>query len=52
MVLYPEVLKRGQEEVERVVGKNTLPTFSDRANLPYVEAIRKECLRYNNIIPI
>ena len=45
MVLYPEALRKGQEELDRVLGKNTLPTFEDRDKLPYVEAICKECLR-------
>ena len=46
MVLYPKVLKRGQEEIDRVVGQDTLPIFNDRPNLPYIEAICKECMRY------
>ena len=52
MVLHPEVMKHGQEELDRVVGKNNLPTFDDRPNLPYIEAILKECLRYNLILLI
>ena len=44
MVLHPEVVKRGQE-LDRVVGKNTLPTLRDRDSLPYIEAILKECTR-------
>ena len=46
MVLHPEVLKRGQEELDRVIGKNRLPTIADQPNLPYIAAIQKECLRY------
>ena len=45
MVLHPEVVKRGQEELDRVVGKNILPTLRDRDRLPYIEAILKECTR-------
>lgn len=46
MVLNPEVQRRAQEELHRVVGSERLPTFEDRQNLVYVEAIYKECLRY------
>lgn len=45
MVLYPEAMRKGQEELDRVVGKDNLPTFEDRPKLPYIEAICKECLR-------
>lgn len=46
MVLYPEAQRRGQEEVDRVLGKGNLPTLDDLGNLPYVEAMYKEILRY------
>ena len=45
MVLNPEVQRKAQEEVDNVVGINSLPTFADLPNLKYVDAIRKECLR-------
>lgn len=45
MVMYPEVLKRAHEELDRVVGKDTLPTIVDREGLPYISAIIQESLR-------
>lgn len=45
MVMNPEVIKKAQEEIDRVVGHDRLPSFSDRPNLPYVEALCKEVLR-------
>ena len=45
MTLYPEAQRKGQEEIDRVVGNDRLPDFEDRENLPYVDAIYKECLR-------
>ena len=45
MVLHPHVLKKAQEEIDRVVGPNRLPDFDDRENLPYIEAIFQEVLR-------
>ena len=45
MLLFPEVQRCGQEELDRVIGKGSLPTFTDRSNLPYINAIVKEVLR-------
>lgn len=45
MVLYPEVQRRGQKEIDRVVGEGKLPTINDLPNLPYVNAIYSELLR-------
>ncbi|KAL5520727.1 hypothetical protein ACEPAF_2729 [Sanghuangporus sanghuang] len=52
MVLYPETMRRGQEELDRVIGRNTLPTMDDKANLPYITAICKEVLRYQPVTPL
>ena len=46
MTLYPDVQNRAQEELDNVIGNNILPTFDDLPKLKYVNAIRKECLRY------
>lgn len=51
MTLYPEVYKRLQEEVDRVVGHDRLPSFADRPHLPYVSAVIKETLRWQTILP-
>lgn len=51
MTLYPEVYKRLQEEVDRVVGHGRLPSYSDRPNLPYVNAVLKETLRWETVLP-
>lgn len=45
MVLHPHVLKKAQEEIDRVIGPKRLPEFDDRENLPYIEAIFQEVLR-------
>lgn len=45
MVKHPEVQKRAQEEILRVMGSDRLPTFEDRDSLPYVESILIEVLR-------
>ncbi|KAH8115962.1 cytochrome P450 [Phellopilus nigrolimitatus] len=46
MVLNPEAQQRGQEEMDRVIGKDNLPTMEDRPNLPFVNALVKEVLRW------
>ena len=35
MVLYPESQKKAQDELDRVVGRDRLPTIEDEKNLPY-----------------
>lgn len=46
MTLFPDAQRKGQEEIDRAVGSDRLPDFEDRENLPYIEAMFKECLRY------
>ncbi|KAH8118942.1 cytochrome P450 [Phellopilus nigrolimitatus] len=52
MVLNPEVQRRAQEEIDRVVGIDRLPTFEDKEYLPYVNAICKESLRWQPVTPL
>lgn len=50
-VLHPEAVQKAQEELDRVVGTDRLPCFSDAENLPYVNAFIKEVIRWRPIIP-
>lgn len=50
MVLHPEVQRKAQEELDRVLG-GALPNFSHRESLPYIEAIVKEVLRWLPVTP-
>lgn len=52
MLLYPDVLKKAQEELDRVIGSDRLPVSADFSNLPYIEAIMKETHRWHPIIPM
>ncbi|KAF8634127.1 hypothetical protein AX15_001059 [Amanita polypyramis BW_CC] len=52
MALHPNEQKKAQEEIDRVVGTERLPTFSDRASLPYVEALFRETLRWRQALPL
>lgn len=52
MTLHPEVQRRAQRELDRIVGQGRLPKFDDRDSLPYVSAIIKECLRWQPVGPL
>ncbi|THH14413.1 hypothetical protein EW146_g5914 [Bondarzewia mesenterica] len=45
---FPEVQRKAQEELDRVVGRDRLPTVEDEKNLPYCRAIIKEVARVHN----
>jgi cytochrome P450 len=52
MALFPDVQRKAQEEIAHVVGQNRLPTVADRANLPYINAVVKEVLRWHPVAPM
>jgi cytochrome P450 len=52
MVLYPDVQKRAQAEIDSVIGRDQLPTFTDRASLPYIDAVLRETLRWYPVVPL
>ena len=51
MMLTPHARKKAQEEMDRVVGHDRLPHFTDRDNLPYLEACMNEGLRLHILAP-
>ncbi|KAF8442321.1 cytochrome P450 [Boletus edulis BED1] len=51
MVLHPEIQAKAREEIDRVVGTHRLPDFGDRPDLPYVEAVYRETLRWRPVVP-
>jgi len=46
MVHFPEVQKKIQEEIQRVVGDDRLPGLEDKPNMPYCQAVLLELSRY------
>ncbi|KAF9225697.1 cytochrome P450 [Gyrodon lividus] len=52
MVLNPHISRRAQEEIDDAVGRDRLPEFDDRASLPYVEAIMRETMRWQPLVPL
>ncbi|KAL1938286.1 hypothetical protein VTO73DRAFT_11737 [Trametes versicolor] len=52
MVRNPEAVRKAQEEIDRMVGRERLPDFSDRASLPYLDAFLEELYRWNPPLPL
>jgi cytochrome P450 len=52
MLRFPHVQRKAQEKIDRVVGTGRLPTVEDRENLPYINAVVKETLRWWPIAPM
>ncbi|KAI0634234.1 cytochrome P450 [Trametes polyzona] len=52
MMLFPDVQKEAQAEIDRVIGNDRLPRIEDRDNLPYVGAVLKEVLRWRPVVPM
>lgn len=50
--MYPEVQAKAFEEMDHVIGYDRLPTLEDIDNLPYIEALWKETLRWSPPFPI
>jgi cytochrome P450 len=49
--MFPEAQKKAQEEIDRIIGAERLPMLKDRADLPYIDAMVKELLRWNVVVP-
>ncbi|KAF5755331.1 putative cytochrome P450 [Helianthus annuus] len=52
MMRQPEILKKAQQELETVVGKDKVVEESHINKLPYLYAIMKETLRLHPILPL
>ncbi|KAL4898945.1 hypothetical protein BDW74DRAFT_171862 [Aspergillus multicolor] len=50
--LNPEVQRKAQQELDRVVGAPTLPGYQHRAQLPYITALVQETLRWRPPAPV
>ncbi|KAJ3550347.1 hypothetical protein NM688_g5092 [Phlebia brevispora] len=52
MVIHPEVQRKAQDEIDRVIGSSRLPEFNDRDSLPYLECVLQECRRWHPSAPL
>ncbi|OCH90935.1 cytochrome P450 [Obba rivulosa] len=52
MTCYPEIQRKAQLEIDTVIGTDSLPNYSDRERLPYVNALLLEVVRWNPVVPL
>lgn len=54
MLKHPDYLKRAQTELDSVLGAGParFPTFEDRPNLPFLDALFSETLRWGVPVPL
>jgi len=45
-------MRKAQQELDAVVGNDRLPSFSDRDDLPYTNALALELFRWHTITPL
>uniref|UniRef100_M3Z0S6 unspecific monooxygenase n=1 Tax=Mustela putorius furo TaxID=9669 RepID=M3Z0S6_MUSPF len=51
LVTNPEIQRKIQEELDRVIGRARQPWLSDRLQLPYLEAFILELFRHTSFVP-
>ncbi|KAK9300865.1 hypothetical protein QLX08_006572 [Tetragonisca angustula] len=52
MIVYQDVQRKVQEEIDSMIPRDRLPEIEDRAKLPYVEAVINEVFRLWPVFPI
>ncbi|KAJ3556974.1 hypothetical protein NM688_g1728 [Phlebia brevispora] len=52
MAMHPHVQAKAQHELDRVIGKDRLPTHEDIPSLPYLQAVFLETLRWQPAVPM
>uniref|UniRef100_A0A8C7Z4I8 Cytochrome P450 1A n=2 Tax=Oryzias sinensis TaxID=183150 RepID=A0A8C7Z4I8_9TELE len=52
LIKYPEIQQRLQKEVDRVVGRERLPSIEDQPQLPYIMAFIYEVMRFTSFVPL
>ncbi|KAJ7613147.1 cytochrome P450 [Roridomyces roridus] len=45
-ILHPQWIARAQAQIDTIVGPDRIPTFQDRARLPWIEAVVRETHRW------
>lgn len=52
MISQPDIQEKLHKEIEKCVCQGQAPSYSDRKEMPYVEATILEALRIGNIVPL
>ncbi|KAF4619935.1 hypothetical protein D9613_004662 [Agrocybe pediades] len=51
MSKHRDIQRKAQAELDEVIGTKRLPTYEDRPNLPYIEAVYRELMRLGAPLP-
>nr|QLC36614.1 cytochrome P450 1C2 [Kryptolebias hermaphroditus] len=49
---HPDIQTKLQELIDKVVGRNRLPSVEDRPHLPYLDAFIYETMRFTSFVPV
>nr|XP_023487091.1 cytochrome P450 2D14 isoform X3 [Equus caballus] len=52
MILQPDVQRRVQQEIDKVIGQTRRPEMGDQAHMPFTLAVVHEVQRFGDIIPL
>ncbi len=52
LISNPKDLNNVKQEIDKVVGRDRLPTMDDQAYLPYTQAVINECMRLSAPLPM
>ncbi|NP_001018446.2 cytochrome P450 1C1 [Danio rerio] len=52
LVKYPSIQSKLQEQIDKVVGRDRLPSIEDRCNLAYLDAFIYETMRFTSFVPV
>ena len=52
MAMYPDVQYKAQAGIDAAIGCDRLPDLNDLDSLPFIDAIVKETLRWQPVIPM
>ncbi|XP_051578815.1 cytochrome P450 1B1 [Myxocyprinus asiaticus] len=52
LVKYPSMQTKLQEQIDKVVGRDRLPSIEDRSKLAYLDAFIYETMRYTSFVPV
>ncbi|KIJ68344.1 hypothetical protein HYDPIDRAFT_82083 [Hydnomerulius pinastri MD-312] len=52
MLIHPEVQRKAQQHVDDVLRMERLPNFADKGDLPFIDCLVWECLRWNPVLPM
>ncbi|XP_052001435.1 cytochrome P450 1B1 [Xyrauchen texanus] len=52
LVKHPSIQIKLQEQIDKVVGRDRLPSIEDKSNLAYLDAFIYETMRYTSFVPV